>query len=104
MKFSLWLELSKICTVTMSTALVWFPIPPKKKKAFLGNFVPRGVNHAKLGGWVGGGGGWRAVTAEGCWLSPVRRQMAVDWPALWQFSAQKARAKCTLGMGQVWGL
>ncbi len=80
--------------------------------------MPGSVNRAKLGGWVeGGGGGCRAVMAEGCWLSPVRRQMVVDWPALWQFYAQKvdwpalwqfyaqkARAKCTLGVGQVWGL
>ncbi len=29
--------------------------------------------------------------------------MAVDWPALWHYCAQKARAKRTLAMGQVWG-
>ncbi len=29
--------------------------------------------------------------------------MAVDWSALWHYCAQKARAKCTLAMGQVWG-
>ncbi len=40
-----------------------------------------------------GGGGWRAVTAEGCWLSPVRRQMAGDWPALRHYCAQKAKSK-----------
>ncbi len=32
MKFSLQLELSKICAVTMSTALVWLPYPAKKDK------------------------------------------------------------------------
>ncbi len=28
----------------------------------------------------------------------------VDWPALWHYCAQKARATCTLAMGQVWGV
>ncbi len=60
--------------------------------------MPGGVNRAKLGGWVGEAR-WRAVTAEG---RPVRRQMSVDWPALWQYCAQKARTKCTLGMEKVW--
>ncbi len=51
--------------------------------------------------WMGGGG-WQAVTAEGCWLCPERRQMAVGWPALWQYCAQKARTICTLGIEQLW--
>ncbi len=55
----------------MSTALVLVSLYCQKKR----NFVPRGVNRVKLDGWVGGGG---AVTAEGYWLSPVRRQVTVD--------------------------
>ncbi len=42
----------------MSTALVWFPYPAKKDGISM-NFVPGGVNHTKLGGWVGGEGGGR---------------------------------------------
>ncbi len=78
----------------MFTALVWFPYPAIKvsfsMKLCAWGCEPRETR------WVRGGGGWQAVTAKDCWLSPVRRQMAVDWPALWQYCAQKARAKCTL--------
>ncbi len=86
--------------MTMSTALVWLPYPTKQD-SFSMKLCARGCEPRETR-WVGGGG-WRAVTAEGYWLSPVRRQMAVDWPALWRYCAQKARAKCTLGLGQVWG-
>ncbi len=60
MNFSLWLELSKICTVTMSTALVWFPYPAKKD-SISGKLCARGCEPRETR-WVGGGGaGWRAV-------------------------------------------
>ncbi len=39
--------------------------------------MPGGVNRAKLSGWVGVGGG-----GDGVWFRQVRRQMAVDWPAV----------------------
>ncbi len=89
--------------MAMSTTLVRFPYPAKKDSFnFLWNFVP-GVGTApnSVGGG-GGGGGWWAVTPKGRWLCPVRRQMAVDWPALWQYCAQKPRTKRTLSMWQVW--
>ncbi len=57
----------------------------------------------------GGEGRWRAAIAASRWLCASRKPITVDWQALWQYysivhSRTVTTCRCTLGMGQVWGL
>ncbi len=55
MKFSVARAIQDLhCDYVHSTCMVSLS---RQKTAFLGNFVPGGVNRAKLGGWVGGADG-----------------------------------------------